>query len=1237
MAAPVRLAADIGGTFTDLVLETPKGRSTSKVLTTPAAPEEAFIAGAAELLAAAGLDFAAVTQVVHGTTLATNAVIERKGARTALIASAGFRDTIEIADESRFDQYDVLIEKPRPLVPRDLRFTVPERVDVTGAVQLALDEAAVEAVAKKLAKAGVEAVAVAYMHAYAYGRHEERTREILAARLPGVAITLSSEVCPEVREYERTSTAVANAYVQPLMAGYLGRLQERLSALGLRAPIHLMTSGGTLTSVETARRFPIRLVESGPAGGAILAARLAAERGEAEIVSFDMGGTTAKICLIENGRPLKARSFEVDRSSRFMKGSGLPVRIPVIEMVEIGAGGGSHAAVDQLGRITVGPTSAGADPGPACYGRGGKRPTVTDADLVLGRIDPVGFAGGRIALDRDAARGALMTAVGEPLGSDVETAAYGVVEVVEENMANAARVHAVERGIDVAARTLVAFGGAAPLHAISVARKLGISRVIVPPDAGVGSAVGFLAAPAAFEIVRSRHMRLEAFDATAAQALLDALGAEATALAAEAADKASLTVVAQVFMRYVGQGHEIAVAVPAGPVTAATAEILRQAFEREYERLFARHIPGARIEIMSWAVLATSRVADPPRLPQAAKRKGTVEPIGKRKVLDHTSRTFRELTVYDRASLLPGAEIAGPCVVTEAGTSTLVPADFSVIVDAGGALVMTATKAEATARPGLATRHDDIALQIMWNRLIAVVEEQAQVLLRTAFSPIVREAGDLSAGIFDAQGRMLAQAVTGTPGHVNSMAESVKHFIAHFGLDAMEPGDVYITNDPWMGTGHTNDFVVTTPAFLDGKLVGLFSCTSHLMDIGGIGFGTDATDVFMEGLYIPFLKLFEAGRPNETLFAMIRANTRLPVDTIGDVYSLANCNEIGVRRLVDMMREFGLASLDHLAEHVCSRSEAAVRAEIANLPAGSWSHTMTVDGYEQPITLSATTTVSADGVTVDYTGTSPVQNRGINVPFSYTTAYTVFGLACAIAPRVPNNAGSLAPYRVTAPPGTILSAEKPAAVLARHITGQMLPDMVFGCLRQPVPERVPAEGTSCLWNITLRGRVTDGATGNYGFATTFTSNGGTGARPDTDGLSATAYPSGVKGTPVEIAEQLLPLIFWRKELRAGSGGTGRTRGGLGQCMEIATRIGQPFEVLAAFDRIKFPPRGALGGGDGKPGRVTLASGAVLRGKGTQVVPPGDRLLLETPGGGGLGDPAQRSAERRDRDTREELV
>ncbi|MDU6493626.1 hydantoinase/oxoprolinase family protein, partial [Bradyrhizobium sp.] len=487
--AEVRLAVDIGGTFTDIVLDIGELRRTRKVLTTPTQPEQAVLDGTRLILADAKARISDIDVFIHGTTLATNAIIERRGARTALIATSGFRDVLDIGTESRYDQYDLSIDKPKPLVPRALRFTVPERVDAHGDVRLPLDEAAVRALVPQLRAQNVTSIAIAFLHAYANPAHERRAGEILAAEMPGVSITLSSAVCPEIREYERTSTAVANAYVQPLMDSYLARMEQALRIEQFRGAIYLVTSGGGVTSIDTARRFPVRLVESGPAGGAIFAGQIAARLGERKVLSFDMGGTTAKICLIEDFEPESSRVFEVDRAARFLKGSGLPVRIPVIEMVEIGAGGGSIARLDAMKRVTVGPESASSEPGPACYGRGGQRPAVTDSDVALGMIDPDAFAGSTIKLDPELSRQALLRDVGAPLGLDAETAAYAVHEVVCENMASAARVHAVERGAIIGQHTLIAFGGAAPLHAARVAEKIGVSRVIVPSNAGVGSAV----------------------------------------------------------------------------------------------------------------------------------------------------------------------------------------------------------------------------------------------------------------------------------------------------------------------------------------------------------------------------------------------------------------------------------------------------------------------------------------------------------------------------------------------------------------------------------------------------------------------------------------------------------------------------------------------------------------------------------------------------------------------------
>ncbi|HXT82309.1 MAG TPA: hydantoinase/oxoprolinase family protein, partial [Acetobacteraceae bacterium] len=524
---PARLAVDIGGTFTDLALEHDGKRTTVKVLTTPAEPERGVMDGVRTVLATAGVAASAIAIIIHGTTLATNAIIERKGARTALLTTEGFRDVIAMGNESRYDQYDLNIVLPEPLVPRHLRLPVPERLDNTGKTLRSLDEEAVRALVPLLRREQVQSIAVGLLHAFVNPAHEQRVRAILADELPDVPVSLSSEVSPEMREWERFSTTVANAYVQPMMARYLRRLEADMRGVGIAAPLFLMMSGGGLTTIETACRFPIRLVESGPAGGAIFSAHIARECGLAQVLSFDMGGTTAKICLIDGYKPQTARTFEVARVGRFRKGSGLPLRIPVIEMVEIGAGGGSLAHVDTMGRIGVGPESAGADPGPACYGHGGTHPAVTDANLSLGRYDPSRFAGGSIALDVGAAHNALLADVGSKLGLTAEMAALGVVEMVDENMANAARVHAIESGKDVRARTLIAFGGAAPLHAARVAVKLGIGRVLIPANAGVGSAVGLLRAPVAYEIVRGRLIRLSEFDAAAANRLIAEMRAEA--------------------------------------------------------------------------------------------------------------------------------------------------------------------------------------------------------------------------------------------------------------------------------------------------------------------------------------------------------------------------------------------------------------------------------------------------------------------------------------------------------------------------------------------------------------------------------------------------------------------------------------------------------------------------------------------------------------------------------------
>jgi len=680
-----RLAADIGGTFTDIVLEGADRRWSHKTLTTYDAPERAILDGIDVLLSQAGISPAEVSIFVHGMTLATNAVLERRGARTALLTTEGFRDTLEIGYETRYDAADLMLVKQKPLVAREYRLTVRERMSAQGEVLLPLDERDLERVAGELRRLEVESLAIGFLHSYANAGHEERARDVLRRKLPGLSISLSSEVCPEIREYERMSTVCANAYVQPLVEAYLDRLRSSLDGRGLTAPAFLMGSAGGIIPLDIAKRVPIRLIESGPAGGAILSASIAQELGLQKVLSFDMGGTTAKVCFIEDGEPHVAPVFEFDRQARFRKGSGLPLRTPVVELVEIGAGGGSIASIDILGRIAVGPQSAGSEPGPVCYGRGGEQPTVTDADLVLSRLDPDNFAGGSIVLDGPAAGTALKEAIGAPLSLGEAEAAFGVVEIVDETMANAARVHAAELGRELPEHVIIAFGGAAPLHAGRLAEKLGISRYIVPRNAGVGSALGFLRAPMAFDLVQTALTRLEDFRPEKVRAFLSGLQRKAQALAASLPGDRELVAAFSCAMRYRGQGYEVAVPIA---TAAPSADELRASFEAEYTRLFGRIIPAGEVEVLSWQLRLSRQTWQAGSMPVAAEdHAGPVS--GTRKVFEPQLRTYVDHAIIRRDDLAPGARFEGPAIVVETETSTVVPASFDGAVDGFGNLVMT--------------------------------------------------------------------------------------------------------------------------------------------------------------------------------------------------------------------------------------------------------------------------------------------------------------------------------------------------------------------------------------------------------------------------------------------------------------------------------------------------------------------------------------------------------------------
>ncbi|MEM7743169.1 MAG: hydantoinase/oxoprolinase family protein [Pseudomonadota bacterium] len=676
---PFRLGVDIGGTFTDLVLEGPAVVRSLKVLTTPQAPEEAILDGISQICSAAGVLPSSIGRIIHGTTLATNALIERRGAKTALVTTKGFRDVIEMRTESRFEQYDLNLRLPEALIPRDDRHVLDERIGAQGQVLRPLDRAEVERLADDLTE--YDSIAIGLMHAYANPTHERLVAEVIREHLPNVSLSLSSEVSPQMREYERFNTVCANAYVKPVMHTYLGRLVERLTEMGITAPVYLMHSGGGIIGIESAAELPVRLVESGPAGGAIFAAHIAASHGLDRVLSFDMGGTTAKICLIKDTTPKTSRVFEVARSYRFKKGSGMPISIPVIDMVEIGAGGGSLASVDVMRQVRVGPESAGSEPGPACYGRGGARPAVTDADLALGKLDPDAFAGGSFSLSASASDDALDAHIGGALGMDALTAAYAVSEVVDETMANAARAHAVENGEDLGAYTMIAFGGAAPLHAGRLAEKLGVSRFLVPPGAGVGSAIGFLRAPFSFEATRSSYVRLSEFSSNFIANILDELKKEASDFVRDCEPDAELSFEVRGYFRYVGQGWEIPVDLPETP----DHDTYKAAFEQAYQTLFGRTVHGLDVEITSWSVRCATPV--PPAEPVAlGTANGTAVSSATRQLFDPASGTRQSAAVVEREDFLTGQSLSGPAVITERETTVIVPHGFSAAMRPDGCI-----------------------------------------------------------------------------------------------------------------------------------------------------------------------------------------------------------------------------------------------------------------------------------------------------------------------------------------------------------------------------------------------------------------------------------------------------------------------------------------------------------------------------------------------------------------------
>jgi 5-oxoprolinase (ATP-hydrolysing)/N-methylhydantoinase A len=1236
-----RIGFDIGGTFTDFILYDGEGEGIRlhKVLTTPHDPSLAALQGLEELVAAAGIGLGEVGEILHGTTLVTNAVIERNGAKLGLLTTQGFRDLLEMGTEQRYDIYDLFLAFPEPLVARNRRLEVPERIDRVGRVVTPLDRKAVRTALRGLLDEGVEAVAVCFLNSYREPAHERLVGEIARAEFPELALSLSSEVVAELWEYQRCVTTCANAYVQPLMDRYLKRLERELRARGFRGALRLMHSAGGLVSPETARAFPIRLLESGPAGGGLATALFGALAGKPDVISFDMGGTTAKACLIEDGRAEIAPLMEAGRVHRFKKGSGLPIKAPVIDMIEIGAGGGSIAAIDVVGLLKVGPHSAGSDPGPACYGRGGAKPTVTDASLVLGYYDPGFFLGGRMTLDAAAAERAMGTIAG-PLGLSPVEAAWGVHKLVVESMAAAARVHLVEKGRDPRRYAMVGFGGAGPAHAADVARVMGVREVIVPPASGAASALGFLAAPLSFELVRSLPVEFSpSFDAGAVNAVLDALEKEGRQRLAEAGTTGpAVAVERSADMRLVGQMHDIAVPLPAGPVGPDRLEAIREAFVSAYAARYTSVYEGARMEAINFRV----RCAGPaPQLSLGGAADGAE--AGPR--MKGTRRAWfeggwHEATVYDRYALRPGDAFEGPAIIEEREATTVVPPGDRVTVDGTRNLRIAighAAEPAALVTPDMPLaaavariEADPISLEILWSRLVTVVEEMWLTVCRTAFSLVISEAQDFACELLDPQGETLAHSPRAMPVFNLTLPLAVKALLERYPAETLQPGDVLITNDPWLCAGHLFDIAVVTPVFREGRVVGLMGTVGHVSDIGGTKDSLRAREIYEEGFQIPPMKLYEAGRPNETLLRLLSENVRNGEQVLGDVHSFVAANAIGAERLLAFMDEYGMHDLRALAQVVQGRSEKAMREAISALPDGLHEAEIWNNPLGQPMRYPLRLTVEGDRIELDFEGAPPqVSQGGLNATLNYTAAHATYPLKCMLTPEVRGNAGDYRPFTVKAPVGSILNPRRPAAVNLRTRTGWYLAPNIFRALGEAAPDRVQAfTGLPVAANIygqDASGRI---------YSDLLFMGGGQGAWSRGDGKSGLLWPTSAANTSVELFEARVPVLVLEKAYVPDTGGPGRHRGGLGQRVRLRKLADDGLTTLVSVypEGVKNRTPGLFGGEPGgeASGRVTDPDGAVIRDCGTgelvEVTRTDEIVEISLAGGSGFGDPHERPRE-----------
>ncbi len=1240
-ATETMIGVDIGGTFTDVAVVTGSEILFAKVPSTPADPEQGVIDALHKVQRQYGIAPASISRMVQGTTVSTNALLEGKGARTALVTTRGFEDVLEIRRQNRSSLpgddpiYDFQLQPPVPLVARRHRLGVRGRICYGYGEVQPLHEEDVVAAAEDLRAEDIRSVAVCTLGSYLDPHHEQRIREIVSELHPAAEVTLSSDILPEFREYERTSTTVISAYLRPVMNRYLRRLEEALAAAGVRAPLGVMLSNGGITTARGAGERAVYTLLSGPAAG-VMGARHVARAGTDEpvsdIMTIDIGGTSTDVSLIADGRPSVTPESKI---------GGYPVRTPMIEINTIGQGGGSIVALDPAGGLRVGPESAGADPGPACYGRGGKKPTLTDAHLILGHLDANVALGGEISLDYRAAREVFFTEIADPMGVSVEEACQGAVDVAISEMKRAVSVISVEKGHDPRDFTLVAFGGAGPLYALRLAQEMSIPRVLIPRGPGVLSAMGLLTADVKHDFVQSYITPLAEAGSKDLEEIFTRLAERGLQeLTAEGFAPGDISGELSVDLRYMGQAYELPITLGSFSHTDGDArfadlwpgtQALAELFHSAHHRTYAHSAPSEPVQLINLRVSVNGRVPKP----QHPRKEGDAPSAGfaaRERPVYFPGLDFVSTPFYSRDQLSPQVRITGPAVISETVSTTLVPPGFSVASDSYGNLIATNEMMHESPRFTRTEPLDPVTVQVLRNAFISITEEMGMTLRKTGYSPNIKEREDCSTALFDSDCRIIAQAdYPLQPGHLGAMIYSVREAVRAFPRESLQPGDVIIQNDPHQGGNHLPDVTLITPIFVEGRLCAFAANRAHHADIGGAVPGSisgTSTEIYQEGFIIPPLKLYSGGEINEAIVELMKANVRTPEERIGDLRAQMAANEKGRSRFEELCGRYGIEVVERVFEELIDYSERRMRHEIERIPDGTYrfSDLMDDDGVtDEPVEIAVAITVEGSDITLDFSDSAPQTLGPINATEAITAGAVYYTLRCLTDPSIPPNAGCYRPIRVVTARGTVTNPNPPASVVGGNLeTAQRLCDVLIGAFSEALPERVIAACCGQMCNVGMG--ATDPRTGSpYAYYETI--GGGFGARSGMDGIDGIhCHMTNTMNTPVEAIEIAYPFLITHYSLVSDTGGPGRYRGGLGirrdyQVMDHETT----FTILA--ERRRTRPYGLFGGRPAAPGRDVLDPGTpgqrVIPGKHTIRLRPGQVVSIHTPGGGGYGDPLSR--------------